>query len=125
MGREQFRLPVTIIRGGTSKGVYLLEQDMPEDRSLWGPYLIELMGSRSGRQIDGLGGADSTTSKVCIVGPNPNPGIDVTYTFAQVGIGEEVVYWDVNCGTLLMMSMIVEFCAHPLGTADTVTTFVL
>jgi 2-methylaconitate cis-trans-isomerase PrpF len=101
MTKEQFSIPLTILRGGTSRGIYLLESDLPEDRSLWGPYLIELFGSRSGRQIDGLGGADPTTSKCCIIGPNPDPEIDVTYTFAQVGIGEERVYWDMNCGNLI------------------------
>jgi 2-methylaconitate cis-trans-isomerase PrpF len=98
--KEQFAIPATIIRGGTSRGVFLLEKDLPEDRTLWGPYLIELFGSRSGRQIDGLGGADPTTSKCCIIGPNADPAVDITYTFAQVGIGEQKVYWDMNCGNL-------------------------
>lgn len=99
-GAEMFAVPAWIIRGGTSKGVYLLESDLPEDRSLWGPYLIEMFGSRDARQIDGIGGAMPTSSKCCIVGPSARDDADVDYTFAQVGIGEEVVYWDFNCGNL-------------------------
>lgn len=92
-------IPTTIIRGGTSKGVYLLESDLPEDRTLWGPFLIALFGASDATQIDGLGGARPTTSKCCIIGPGSH-GADVNYTFAQVGIGEQKVYWDFNCGNL-------------------------
>jgi 2-methylaconitate cis-trans-isomerase PrpF len=101
MTPEQFTIPITIIRGGTSRGIFIKESDLPQDRSLWGPYIIELFGSTSERQINGLGGADPTTSKCCIIGPNSSPDIDITYTFAQVGIGEEKVYWDMNCGNLI------------------------
>ena len=97
---ELIAVPATIIRGGTSKGVFLLESDLPQDRSLWGPYIMSLFGSRDPRQIDGLGGAAPTTSKCCIVGPSRQADADVDYTFAQVGIGEEQVYWDFNCGNL-------------------------
>ena len=93
-------IPAMLIRGGTSKGVYLLASDLPDDRTLWGPFLIALFGARDARQIDGLGGAMPTTSKCCIVGPSRDPDADVDYTFAQVGIGEERVYWDFNCGNL-------------------------
>ena len=97
---EMITIPTWIIRGGTSKGVYLSESDLPEDRSLWGPYIIEMFGSRDARQIDGIGGAMPTTSKCCIVGRSEREDSDVDYTFAQVGIGEEQVYWDFNCGNL-------------------------
>jgi 2-methylaconitate cis-trans-isomerase PrpF len=93
-------IPTTIIRGGTSKGVFLLESDLPEDRSQWGAYLIALFGARDITQIDGLGGNRPTTSKCCIIGPSSHPEADVDYTFAQVGIGEARVYWDFNCGNL-------------------------
>lgn len=100
MSAEMISVPTWLIRGGTSKGVYLLESDLPEDRTLWGPYLIEMFGARDARQIDGIGGAMPTTSKCCIVGPSAREDADVDYTFAQVGIGEERVYWDFNCGNL-------------------------
>ena len=100
MSREMLAVPTMLIRGGTSKGAYLLESDLPADRSLWGPYLIDMFGARDVRQIDGVGGAMPTTSKACIVGPSRRPDADVDYTFAQIGIGEERVYWDFNCGNL-------------------------
>jgi len=100
MSAELLTVPTMLIRGGTSRGVYLRESDMPADRSLWGPFLIDLMGARDPRQIDGLGGAMPTTSKVCIVGPSRHPDADVDYTFAQIGIGEQRVFWDFNCGNL-------------------------
>jgi 2-methylaconitate cis-trans-isomerase PrpF len=97
---EMLSVPAMVIRGGTSRGVYLLESDLPADRSLWGPFLIALFGARDVRQLDGLGGAMPTTSKCCIVGPSSRTDADVDYTFAQVGIGEPKVYWDFNCGNL-------------------------
>ncbi len=97
---ELMSIPAMVIRGGTSKGVYLLESDLPADRSLWGPYLLALFGSRDATQVDGLGGSRPTTSKCCIVGPSSVAEADVDYTFAQVGIGEQKVYWDFNCGNL-------------------------
>ncbi len=100
LSREMLTIPTWIIRGGTSRGVYLLESDLPDDRTLWGPYLIDMFGARDARQIDGIGGAMPTTSKCCIVGPSQRDDADVDYTFAQVGIGEERVYWDFNCGNL-------------------------
>lgn len=100
LSSELLSIPTMIIRGGTSKGVYLLESDMPEDRTMWGPFLIALFGARDVTEIDGVGGARPTTSKCCIVGPSSRPGIDVNYTFAQIGLGEPKVYWDFNCGNL-------------------------
>jgi len=100
LSSELLSIPTTIIRGGTSKGVYLLQSDLPQDSTLWGPFLIALFGARDATQIDGLGGSRPTTSKCCIVGPSSRPDADVNYTFAQVGIGEEKVYWDFNCGNL-------------------------
>ena len=58
------KLPVTLMRGGTSKGVYLLEEDLPEDHNEWDKILLRLMGSPDQKQIDGLGGSQSVTSKV-------------------------------------------------------------
>jgi 2-methylaconitate cis-trans-isomerase PrpF len=97
---EMVSVPAVVIRGGTSKGVYLRGRDLPRDRSLWGPYLIDMFGARDVRQIDGVGGAMPTTSKCCVVEASDRPDADVDYTFAQVGIGEERVYWDFNCGNL-------------------------
>jgi 2-methylaconitate cis-trans-isomerase PrpF len=97
---ELLSIPAMVIRGGTSKGVFLLASDLPSDRALWDAFLIALFGASDARQIDGLGGAMPTTSKCCIVAPSSRPDADVDYTFAQIGIGEEKVYWDFNCGNL-------------------------
>ena len=74
------KLPVTIIRGGTSKGVYILEEDLPADKAEWEPLLLRLMGSPDKKQIDGLGGSQSVTSKVAIVKKSDHPGAGADYT---------------------------------------------
>ena len=61
-------IPAMIIRGGTSKGVYLLKSDLPEECEKWDAILLKMMGSPDKKQIDGLGGFRSVTSKVVIVG---------------------------------------------------------
>ena len=94
------RLPVTIIRGGTSKGVYILEKDLPADKAAWEPLLLRLMGSPDKKQIDGLGGSQSVTSKVAIVKKSDHPGADVDYTFAQVSVDKPLVSYKGNCGNI-------------------------
>ena len=94
------KLPVTIIRGGTSKGVYILEDDLPADRAAWEPLLLRLMGSPDKKQIDGLGGSQSVTSKVAIVKKSDHPGADVDYTFAQVSVDKPLVSYKGNCGNI-------------------------
>ena len=58
------------------------------------------MGTPDPRQIDGLGGADPLTSKVCIIGPSSVPEADIDYTYAMIGIEEATVSWSTNCGNL-------------------------
>ena len=94
------KLPVTIIRGGTSKGVYILEEDLPADKAAWEPLLLRLMGSPDKKQIDGLGGSQSVTSKVAIVKKSAHPGADVDYTFAQVSVDKPLVSYKGNCGNI-------------------------
>ena len=99
-GMKKMKLPVKIIRGGTSKGVYILEQDLPENRNEWDPILLSLMGSPDKKQIDGLGGSQSVTSKVAIVKKSDVPGADVDYTFAQVSVDKPIVSYKGNCGNI-------------------------
>ena len=94
------KLPVTIMRGGTSKGVYILEDDMPANHDEWEPLLLRLMGSPDAKQIDGLGGSYSVTSKVAIIKKSANPGADVDYTFAQVSVDKPLVSYKGNCGNI-------------------------
>ena len=94
------KLPVTIMRGGTSKGVYILEDDMPANHDEWEPLLLRLMGSPDAKQIDGLGGSYSVTSKVAIIKKSSNPEADVDYTFAQVSVDKPLVSYKGNCGNI-------------------------
>ncbi|MBF4692129.1 PrpF domain-containing protein [Fusibacter ferrireducens] len=91
----------TIMRGGTSKGIFFRVEDMPKDKSHWNDFLLDVMGSPDARQIDGLGGANSLTSKVAIIGKSPLEGIDIDYTFAQVSIKNTTVDLRGNCGNIL------------------------
>ena len=95
-----FKLPVMLMRGGTSKGVYILEDDLPKDREEWEPILLRLIGSPDKKQIDGLGGAQSVTSKIAIVKKSSRPDADVDYTFAQVSVDKPLVSYKGNCGNI-------------------------
>lgn len=97
----QTRIPCVQMRGGTSKGAYFLASDLPADEALRGKVLLAVMGSPDSRQIDGIGGADSLTSKVAIVSPATRPDADVDYLFAQVLIDEARVDYGQNCGNML------------------------
>jgi 2-methylaconitate cis-trans-isomerase PrpF len=94
------RFSCTIMRGGTSKGVFLLEKDLPTDPDLRKRIILAVFGSPDIRQIDGLGGADSLTSKLAIISPSEAPGRDINYTFGAVGIDEPFVDYSANCGNI-------------------------
>ncbi|KZF23093.1 DUF453-domain-containing protein [Xylona heveae TC161] len=95
-------LPSVLMRSGTSKGLFLHRNHLPASQSEWGPIILSAMGSRHGdkRQLDGVGGATSTTSKVAIVSKSTRPGIDVDYTFCQVAVGEGKLDMSGNCGNI-------------------------
>jgi 2-methylaconitate cis-trans-isomerase PrpF len=93
-------LPFVLMRGGTSKGVFLRAEDVPQEREELIPLLLDLFGSPDRRQIDGLGGADKLTSKVAIIGKPVMPGSDLTYLFGQVGMQAPEVDFKLNCGNL-------------------------
>lgn len=97
---EQRRIPLVIIRGGTSKGIYIKANDLPSDPNERDALILRIFGSPDVRQIDGLAGADPLTSKLAIVGPSSSPDADVDYTFAQVSINERVVDYSGNCGNI-------------------------
>ena len=96
----QVGIPVVIIRGGTSKGLFFHEKDLPADQTLRDEILLAAMGSPDPRQIDGMGGSYSTTSKVAIIGPSSRPDADVDYTFAQVSVTQALVDYKGNCGNI-------------------------
>lgn len=97
---EQVRVPYALIRGGTSKGVFLRAEVLPADAAARDRMILSLFGSPDPRQIDGLGGADLLTSKLAIIGPPSRTDADLDYTFAQVSINDPVVDYDINCGNL-------------------------
>jgi 4-oxalomesaconate tautomerase len=94
-------IPCTLMRGGTSKGPFFLVSDLPADIPTRDRVLLAAMGSPDPRQIDGLGGADSLTSKVAVVGPSTHPDADVDYLFLQVVVNEARVDPNQNCGNML------------------------
>ncbi len=90
-----------MMRGGTSKGVYFLESDLPEDLELRDRVLLQTMGSPDERQIDGIGGANPLTSKVAIVNKSELSNADVDYLFGQVVVDQPIVGYSQNCGNIL------------------------
>ncbi|MGA2990199.1 MAG: PrpF domain-containing protein [Candidatus Korobacteraceae bacterium] len=97
---EYVKIPAVVMRGGTSKGVYLMMDDLPSDPAVRDRVILAIYGSPDMRQIDGLGGADPLTSKVALIAPSKRPGADVDYTFGYVGIASAVVDYEGNCGNI-------------------------
>ncbi|ADG17376.1 AcnD-accessory protein PrpF [Paraburkholderia atlantica] len=106
MHSPQIRIPATYMRGGTSKGVFFRLQDLPDDAQRPGAardaLLMRVIGSPDpyGKQIDGMGGATSSTSKTVIISRSSRPDHDVDYLFGQVSIDKAFVDWSGNCGNL-------------------------
>jgi probable AcnD-accessory protein PrpF len=102
----QVRIPATYMRGGTSKGVFFQLHELPERAQVPGDardrLLLRVIGSPDpyGKQIDGMGGATSSTSKTVILSRSSRPGHDVDYLFGQVSIDKAFVDWSGNCGNL-------------------------
>ena len=102
----QIKVPATYMRGGTSKGVFFRLQDLPAAAQVPGPardaLLLRVIGSPDpyGKQIDGMGGATSSTSKTVILAASSRPDHDVDYLFGQVSIDKACVDWSGNCGNL-------------------------
>ncbi|KAJ3746339.1 PrpF protein [Lentinula detonsa] len=104
-------IPATFLRGGTSKGIFLRQSHLPRDKSKWDEIFLGLMGSPDaeyGRQLNGMGGGVSSLSKICVVRPASSKqrealGIDVEYTFVQVGIRDSSIDYSGNCGNLSSM----------------------
>ena len=104
--KPQIKVPATYMRGGTSKGVFFRLQDLPEAAQEPGAardaLLLRVIGSPDpyGKQIDGMGGATSSTSKTVIISKSTRPEHDVDYLFGQVSIDQAFVDWSGNCGNL-------------------------
>ncbi|KAJ7066708.1 PrpF protein [Mycena amicta] len=103
-------LSATFLRGGTSKGIFLSKDVLPANRADWPPIFLGIMGSpdqEHGRQLNGMGGGVSSLSKICVVSPaspiQQKEGIQVEYTFVQVGIRDSKIDYSGNCGNLSSM----------------------
>ena len=102
----QIKIPATYMRGGTSKGVFFRLQDLPPAAQVAGAVrdaiLLRVIGSPDpyGKQIDGMGGATSSTSKTVILSKSTRLNHDVDYLFGQVSIDKAFVDWSGNCGNL-------------------------
>lgn len=98
---RQVAVPCTMMRGGTSKGLYFLAEDLPSDRGARDRFLLAAMGSPDPREIDGMGGGHPLTSKVAVVSRSNRPGLDVDYLFLQVWPDRAEVSDRQNCGNIL------------------------
>lgn len=97
----QTAIPCTIMRGGTSKGLYFDARHLPADRATRDRVLLAAMGSPDERQIDGMGGAHPLTSKVAVLNASARGDADVDYLFLQVAVDKAEVSDSQNCGNLL------------------------
>ncbi|WP_370559596.1 proline racemase family protein [Edwardsiella tarda] len=122
MQTETTLFPVSIVRGGTSKGIFIMKNALPEDEALRDRIILSIFGSPDLRQIDGLGGADPLTSKLAIIAPSSRPDADVDYIFGQVSITDAFIDYKGNCGNI--SSAVGCFAIHKglVQTQDPITT---
>jgi 2-methylaconitate cis-trans-isomerase PrpF len=97
---EQISVPCTLMRAGTSKGLYFHEADLPLPGPARDAFLKAAVGSQDLLQIDGLGGSRLVTAKIAIVRPSDREGVDVDYTYAIVPPGRDMVVYTSNCGNI-------------------------
>ena len=105
---DQKSIPTVYMRGGTSKGLLFNKKDLPSDKRKLTKYLLAAMGSPDTRQINGMGGATSVTSKVCIISKSSEIGVDIDYFFAQVVVDQALVDYGPTCGN--MLSAVGPYC---------------
>lgn len=96
------KIPAIFVRGGTSKGVFFHDRDLPSDPVVRDAIILHVLGSPdpNQRQLDGMGGGISSLSKAVIIGKSDHPDADVDYTFAQVAVDQPVVDFSGTCGNL-------------------------
>lgn len=94
------KIPCVYMRGGTSKALFFHDRDLPQDMEARDKVILSAFGSPDRRQIDGMGGANTSTSKVAIIKKSDRPGIDVDYDFGQVDVFAPIVGKTMNCGNI-------------------------
>jgi len=99
---KQQKIPAVFMRGGTSKALMFLHDDLPANQAEWDIIFQAAIGSPdpNGRQLDGMGGGISSLSKVCIIGLSSRDDSDIDYTFAQVSVNRDNVGYGANCGNM-------------------------
>ncbi|MGK5079822.1 4-oxalomesaconate tautomerase [Janthinobacterium sp. HLX7-2] len=115
-------IPCMLMRGGTSRGPFFLESDLPTDTAERDRVLLAALGSPDPRQIDGLGGAHPLTSKVGIVRRSSTPGVDLDFLFAQLQPSNDTVDVTPNCGNMLAAVLPFALERGLLPIADGITT---
>lgn len=95
------RIPAFLYRGGTSKGPLILAQHLPAARGVLDRVMLAAMGSPHKRQVDGIGGAETLTSKIAVVAKSARPDADIDYLFIQVNPESDIVDYSSNCGNML------------------------
>lgn len=94
------KIPCVYMRGGTSKALFFLDEDLPSDELERDKVILSAFGSPDRRQIDGMGGANTSTSKVAVIKKSRRPDADVDYTFGQVDVAAPIVGKTMNCGNI-------------------------
>lgn len=89
-----------VMRGGTSKALFFKENDLPKDRAERNRVILRAMGSPDRRQIDGLGGSKSSTSKTAVISVSDREDSDIDYDFGQVSVDMPIIGWDNCCGNI-------------------------
>jgi 4-oxalomesaconate tautomerase len=101
MKQSQTSISCSVIRGGTSRGVYFRASDLPEEETARDRVLLAVIGGPDDLQVDGIGGGHPLTNKVAIVGPSSHAGADVDYLFLQVSADTQKISASQNCGNIL------------------------
>lgn len=100
MDKPNKKIPCVYMRGGTSKALFFHDRDLPPDPVERDRVILSAFGSPDRRQIDGMGGASTSTSKVAVIKRSTRPGIDVDYDFGQVDVANPIVGKTMNCGNI-------------------------
>lgn len=98
---SQFTVPCVVYRGGTSRGLFFHEQDLPVEQELRNWIFLKGVGSEDASHVNGLGGGSSHTSKAVVIASSERAGIDIDYTFVQLGLGDQTVDLEGTCGNLM------------------------
>ncbi len=98
---KQTPIPFWFMRGGSSRGPYFRREDLPQDQAQLSEVLMAVVGAGHDLNIDGVGGGVAVTTKVAMLSRSDEPGVDVDYFFAQVGVTERIVDYKPTCGNIL------------------------